>query len=370
MKLLFLHGAVKNSGDFLISYRSQCLIRYIVAGCEIDAVWEGEPERVIREHLKGKDGVIFGGGPFFTHHIHPEDIPFVRDLSSVDIPMINIGGGWFGIDNRYATVTNYEMDDTSISLLKRIETSAGCLSCRDWYTVDMLKEKGFKAEMHGCPAWYDIQQVATSKLRTIQGFNKICISDPANLNNLAAAVKLIELLKNNYPTSKLIFVFHRGTWEKEEGKRGEARKAALASVLEKNKIKWIDISGSHEGFSVYDDCDLHIGFRVHAHIYNLSKRNRTILLEEDGRGAGVNEALGLSSIHAYDYDDSRSVKQQLLNKIGKKQISCTNEYLNSEILRYIEHLNYTSWIEYDLAFNRMQFYYEKLCSHISRIKEW
>ena len=140
--------------------------------------------------------------------------------------------------------------------------------------------------------------------------------------------------------------------------------------MEKNRVEWIDISGGHEGFSVYDDCDLHIGFRVHAHIYNLSKRNRTILLEEDGRGAGVNEALGLSSIHAYDYDDSRSVKQQLLNKIGKKQISYTNEYLNSEILRYIEHLNYTNWIEYDLAFNRMQFYYEKLCRHISRIKEW
>lgn len=370
MKLLFLHGAIKNSGDFLISYRSQCLIKNIVPGCEIDAIWEGEAESVIREHLKGKNGVVFGGGPFFTHHIHPKDIPFISDLSSIEVPMINVGGGWFGIDNRYATVANYEIDDSSIQLLKKIEASAECLSCRDWYTVNMLKEKGFNAEMHGCPAWYDIKRVASSEVRAIKGIRKICISDPANLNNLGATAKLIELIRTNYPISEIVFVFHRGAWEPEEGKRGETRRALLEPVLRENKIEWIDISGGYEGFSVYDDCDLHIGFRVHAHIYNLSRRNRTILLEEDGRGAGVNEALGLSSIHAYDYNDSRRSMRDLFKRVGDDPTSHTNTYLNSEMLRYLEHLNYTNWLEYDLAFNRMQFYYDKLCKHISRIREW
>ena len=28
MKILFLHGAIKNAGDYLISYRSQALIKH------------------------------------------------------------------------------------------------------------------------------------------------------------------------------------------------------------------------------------------------------------------------------------------------------------------------------------------------------
>lgn len=313
-------------------------------------------------------GVIFGGGPFFTHHIYPGDIPFVSDIASFDLPMINIGGGWYGTDNRYASVDNYMIDNSSILLLKKIESAVGCLSCRDWYTVNMLKEKGFKAEMHGCPAWYDIEYIDESKLRVIDKIRKICVSDTANVNNSRAAVDLIQLLVKLYPSSEIVYVFHRGTWEKEEGKRGEKRRAGIEPTLIKYNIRWIDISEGYEGFSVYDDCDLHIGFRVHAHIYNLSKRNRTVLLEEDGRGAGVNQALGLDNIHVYD--DGRQFKPDIIKKIQNKMAPSVNVYLTDEIRRVIEKNGFTDWLEYDLAFKRMQFYYKKLCKHISKIKEW
>ena len=135
------------------------------------------------------------------------------------------------------------MDDTSIELLKKIVASADCLSCRDWYTVNMLKGKNLKAEMHGCPAWYDIENVPRSELKTIKGINKICISDPANINNYRVTAQLLELLLELYPNAEVTFVFHRGTWEKEEGKRGEKRAEIIKPILEKNKIRYIDISG-------------------------------------------------------------------------------------------------------------------------------
>ena len=368
MKVLFLHGAIKNAGDFLISYRSQNLIRYLVPNCEIDAIWEGESEQTILDHIKQVNGVVFGGGPFFTHHIHPGDIPFVSDLSSLNIPMINIDGGWYGADSRYGTVASYYIDDSSLELLKKIQTSSGCLSCRDWYTVNMLKEKGFKAEMHGCPAWYDIENVPNSSLRRISGIKKICVSDPANVNNSAVAANLIRQLKKLFPSAEISLVFHRGTWEKEEGKRGEKRRAGIEPTLKELNIKSIDISGGYEGFSVYDDCDLHVGFRVHAHIYNLSKRNRTILLEEDGRGTGVNQALGLSSIHVYD--DKRQYKPDLIKRIENKFLPSINVHLQEELTRNIEQNESTQWLEYELAFKRMQYYFERLSNHIRIIKEW
>ena len=113
---------------------------------------------------------------------------------------------------------------------------------------------------------------------------------------------------------------------------------------------------------------MHIGFRVHAHIYNLSKRNRTILLEEDGRGAGVNQALGLSNIHVYD--DAMQFKPMIIRRIKNKIIPSVNEYLRDEVIRNIERNEYTNWLEYELAFKRMQFYYDQLCNHINKIKEW
>ena len=45
-------------------------------------------------------------------------------------------------------------------------------------------------------------------------------------------------------------------------------------------------------------------------------------------------------------------------------------YLREEVIRNIERNEYTNWLEYELAFKRMQFYYDQLCSHISKIKEW
>lgn len=368
MKILFLHGAIKNAGDFLISHRSQRLVEYIIPGCQLIPVWEGEKEDDIRKYLPKVNGVIFGGGPFFTHAIYPGDIPFVKDLNSVEIPMMNIGGGWYGKDNRYKTVSEYFIDESSIGLLKKIEKAAGCLSCRDWFTVNMLKEKGFKAEMHGCPAWYDLSMIETSQLKNIHSIHTICISDPAYIKSYEAAVKLIYLLKEKYPDAELKFVFHRGTWEKEEGPLGERRRAAIEKTLIDNNVAWIDIAGNHEGFSIYDTCDLHIGFRVHAHIYNLSKRNRTILLEEDGRGAGVNNALGLSNIHVYD--EARQFKPDIIRKVEDRIQPKVNSYILEEVKRNIERCEYTEWLEYNLAFQRMQLYFEHLKEHICKIKAW
>lgn len=368
MKILFLHGAIKNAGDFLISNRSQKLIEHIIPNCELMSIWEGEREEEIKKYLPQIDGIVFGGGPFFTHTIHPGDIPLVKDLGSISLPMINIGGGWYGKDNRYKTVSDYYIDETSLELLKKIEDSAGCLSCRDWFTVNMLKEKGFNAEMHGCPAWYDLNRIDTLQLRSIEGINRICVSDPADIMNYETAVRLIVYLKEKYPNAEITFVFHRGTWEKEEGALGEKRKVVIEKTLIDNNICWKDISGSHEGFSIYDSCDLHIGFRVHAHIYNLSMRNRTILLEEDGRGAGVNNALGLSNIHVYD--DVRQFKPDLIRKVENRIQPKVNAFVIEDVKRNIERCEYTEWLEYNLAFKRMQFYFEHLKEHISKIKAW
>lgn len=368
MKLLFLHGAVKNAGDFLISHRSQMLVKYLIPNCEIIPLWEGSSESLIANYLKEVKGIVFGGGPFFTHHIYPHDIPLVKNLSSLSIPMINIGGGWYGANNSFIKVKDYFLDDTSIAFLKKIEASAGCLSCRDWYTVNMLTCKGFKAEMHGCPAWYDISYKQNRTLFNHHNIKRIAISDPGNPRYLAAARTLINCLKKLYPKTEILFVFHRGTWGKGEGRAGELRKKGIEKTLVDNNIKWVDISNSYEGFSVYDSCDLHIGFRVHAHIYNLSHKRESILLEEDGRGAGVNQAVGLPSIHVYD--EKRQQKSDFIRRVANRIMPVVNKTLGEEVELLLNRNQYTEFFEYKQAFERMDWYFKAMVQHVKKIKEW
>ena len=368
MKILFLHGAIKNAGDYLISYRSQALIKHIIPECEIVSLWEGTRLDSPKENkiLKQCDVVVFGGGPFFTHHLYPKDIPLIPILDNIDKPMINVGGGWYGKDSSVQTIKSYHMNSASIDLLKKIQDSAGELSCRDWHTANMLRQKGFKTIMTGCPAWYDYPYLKQNTLNPIHEIKNICISDPAKLDNLQAAAKLIFYLRKRYPSAQITFIFHRGSWEQNDNWEGKKRKKLLYTVLKHNKIGVKDISGGYEGFALYDECDLHVGFRVHAHIYNLSHRNRSILIEEDGRGAGVNQALGLSSITAYDINQKQ--REKLYSKIKQKLYPKINKHLIDEIEFQIQKLEDTQGMEYEQCFCRMQYYYKKMESHSLKIK--
>lgn len=368
MKVLFLHGAIKNSGDYLIAHRSQALIKHIVPECDIVSIWEGESPKTIKRIINEVDGIVFGGGPFFTNHIYPQDIPLVESLNEITIPMINIGGGWYGKNNSYTSIKAYSIDESSIELLKKIELSSGELSCRDWYTVYMLREKGFNAQMHGCPAWYNLDFLELSEMKQYKHIKKICISDPADLNYSIAAKELIKWIKAKYPNAEITFVFHRGMWDESEGKRGERRRKALEPTLLSERVNYIDISGGYEGFKVYDDCDLHIGFRVHAHIYNMSRRNFSILLEEDGRGAGVNNALGISGVHVYD--EKRQNKGDFLRKSLDRVLPKVNNSLVEELEYLLQRNTDMNGMEYCQAYKKMQYYYQKMYQHILKIKEW
>jgi predicted regulator of Ras-like GTPase activity (Roadblock/LC7/MglB family) len=43
---------------------------------------------------------------------------------------------------------------------------------------------------------------------------------------------------------------------------------------------------------VYSEADLHLGYRVHSHIFSLSNRSASILVNEDTRGVGQVQTLG------------------------------------------------------------------------------
>lgn len=370
-KFAMMSGALKNAGDFLIVKRSEELFKHIYPDSELTFYNRCESMEQYLEQINEMDAMVFCGGPAYLPQVYPHAFPLVSRLERIKIPMFALGLGWFGSSSSNKAVYNYRFTETSVELLKRIESDTKILGCRDWYSVSVLRNNDiWSGKMTGCPAWYNLefvnqQHISSSNLRQVK---KICISDSANPAFLKQMIELTAYARQLFPNAEIWNVFHRGmdadSFTEQQTSNMIHQAAAKCEEL---GARYVDISYSGDGFSVYDDCDLHIGFRVHAHIYNLSRRNVSILIEEDGRGAGVNKALGLENIAAYDYGvKTRTEGDYVINTIGKIE----NGYLLQLIDDYVNNLYQTDFLQIKNAFKMMQNYYQVMEQHVAGLSKF
>jgi len=373
-KLAVLSGAYKNAGDFLIVKRSVELLKYVYPECEIVLYERRLPLSEQLDEINKMDAVILAGGPGYSPNIYPKEIPLVEDLSQIKVPIYTIGLGWYGRNSAQETIyQKYLFGQGTRRLLERLQVD-GALSCRDGYSFRVLKANGYtRSVITGCPAWYDINKIDSTILRDgiSLPYRKICVSDPANPSNYTQSAEIVRFLRGKYPSASILYVFHRGRTCDNLDVTVQKMHTALMDELKRNHVETVDISSSADGFSVYDDCDLHVGMRVHAHIYNLSIRNISVLVEEDGRGAGVNEILGLPRIKSYSSfgkipSDSLLLTDRILRRICRRLYGNTtkNNYLLLELDDYLEMLERNDYIMLRQAFAKQKSYYNEMLKHI------
>jgi hypothetical protein len=111
----------------------------------------------------------------------------------------------------------------------------------------------------------------------------------------------------------------------------------------------LDISGSAENLvSYYSEVDLHIGFRVHAHIYMCSTNRLSMLVTEDGRGKALRDVIGGLFIDTESLGN-RSLKKQnrLLNAVSNRIFHLSdrviNEKLTEDIINSVEYEELTNF---------------------------
>ncbi len=353
MRISLLSGAYGNSGDSLIEFRSRCLLEHIFEDAEI-RIFSRKKIKECYEDINSCDIIFFSGGPLYQRDISRNfDVDTAIAFTK---PVKIIGGGWKGSSGSFTLPYKYHFYDKTYSLFKKLNAGYG-LGCRDWYSVKTLKSNGLNnAIMTGCPAWYDLRYLHHLKVREANNDKRlICISDPANPDNTHLILPLISKVSEIYPDSRIVFVFHRGknTPNLDSLKQAITNQGIAEIFLMNDGIK---------SFSIYDSCNLHIGFRVHAHIFNLSQRHKTILIEEDGRGAGVNEALGLPRL--LSYNDELQIANNNLFKISQKIVSRKNEYLLSQLEEYCNMIEKTNQIYFENAFRLMEQYYSNMEKYI------
>ena len=106
--------------------------------------------------------------------------------------------------------------------------------------------------------------------------------------------------------------------------------------MEENHIEFIDISGTIENFqNLYMKTDLHIGYRVHAHIFSMSINKPSVLICEDGRGTSLKETVSGLYFNAFDKFKG-SFFSKILNRLFKYDQYVTNKLLCQLIINELE----------------------------------
>lgn len=164
------------------------------------------------------------------------------------------------------------------------------IGVRDIITKRALERQGFSASLNGCPAWFS---VPFSKKVQVQDFpariSKMVFSVPANDENVTSFVKIIKKFKEEMPEVQKFVSFNHGIDD-------DHKNRWVFEQVKKLKYEVIDMSGSAANACLYDAIDVHIGYRVHSHIYFLSSGKPSFLIPEDSRGWGILETIRTPSI--------------------------------------------------------------------------
>jgi polysaccharide pyruvyl transferase WcaK-like protein len=314
-----LFGAIKNFGDFLIYERAKALLRKhtgMVDFLEIHGLRESLEDRL--DQVNATKAVIICGGPGLQVNMYPGRYALTAQLSEIKIPIIVLGIGWFGVPGDDATVAQYRFTPTTVQLFDQVRNQGHSIAVRDHLSEEVLRRNNVtNVSMTGCPSWYDLDHVG-GEFTPPSSVRTIAFTPPANQLFQPQSVEIMELLRSRFPNTRLICSFHRGIMADAETSieqaawYGEIARSALRLGYEVR-----DASYGLENAPYYDQCDLHVGYRVHGHILFLSQHKPSFLIEEDGRGRGVAEALGSPSVRGWE----RTISGKLAAATGSPRFS-------------------------------------------------
>lgn len=348
-KHLVLSRPISNAGDFLFLDKAMDLLKHLMPYDVFEFIHINKLNEYSTEYLNKFSTIIYAGGPLFDNRfLSSNEFTLFNRLDEIKPKIHFLACGWYGNNGLPEEIYNYKFNNDVIFNLKKLDENGTIFGCRDYITERVLKNNGIKNTlMTGCCSWYDVDNLLITNFNSdVTNINHIVVSDQGLTKNskyhdikFKQTINLLKLINSKFHPVKITYVFQGGIVTKYSANYN----LRIKEYLVNNNINYIDISGTSKGFSIYDTADLHIGYRVHSHIYCLSKRVPTILIEEDARGRGVNDALGL--IHIQNYS------------VNNVDVFVENKFLNQEIKDYIDRLNTNDFDDLRNAFEKINKHY-------------
>jgi polysaccharide pyruvyl transferase len=281
--LVVLHGAKVNAGDYLIRDRGVAILRHLRPGQEL--ILHPRWQRVPPELYDRADAIVLCGGPGLAPRFYPKVFPLVRNLERHPTPILPVALGWNGTGSGHV---DRFFSKRSVKALRVVHSRIGWSGVRDDLSLALLSSLDVgEVRRTGCVAWYDLSSLGRP-LASPERVRRVVVTPPtkAGKGGLREAAGVLRLVRARYRQAERWCVFHRGMRAEFGGETSTAQRRATAAVARALGYRVVDASRGLDVLDAYRECDLHVGYRVHAHLCFLSYRRPSLLLIEDGRGEG------------------------------------------------------------------------------------
>ncbi|MHA2024028.1 MAG: polysaccharide pyruvyl transferase family protein [Candidatus Thorarchaeota archaeon] len=297
--LTLVSGALKNVGDFLISEKCQEMVDVFLKPSDTLVLIRDADFKPHLAEINNTDALIICGGPGYNIGFYGHIYPFLKLYDRIRVPIIPLGLGWRGFPLYHPE--RFKFSEKSRSAIRRIHTRIANSSTRDELTRAILLHNGVENVINtGCPTLFDLEKMLdNTQFRIPSEINQIAVSMAQQPVLHSQNLQLLDRLKDAFPDSDISVVFHRGLGaDKYTSSEEGINLRKFVAGVKKRGFKIIDLAYDLNGIKIYNEVDFHIGYRVHAHAYSVSKRVPTFLMWEDGRGQGMSQNLGLIGVPA------------------------------------------------------------------------
>ncbi|WP_299809982.1 polysaccharide pyruvyl transferase family protein [uncultured Roseibium sp.] len=175
-------------------------------------------------------------------------------------------------------------DQETLVFLRSMAEQHGPFFCRDRLIEGRLKSQNIPSDFSGDLALFSEEKIGRDLGYKLDDL-KIVVSLQHHTRYLEQSIILLKELKKEFPNSQIDISLH--SVPKDLYKVITRRASELS-------IDCLHLYGDVNKLSAYEHYDLHVGYRLHAHICFLRNRKPSILLVEDARSFGFSNTSDLS----------------------------------------------------------------------------
>ncbi|NNH18168.1 Polysaccharide pyruvyl transferase [Bordetella trematum] len=225
-----------------------------------------------------------------------------------------IGCSFQGIRPDESTFAGHQYSSETKEFLSSVVENIGPLMCRDELIVKMLLGNGIAAEYFGDLAIYDEEKVG-SEFIAPNSISSLVFTIQHHDKYDEQSFSVLQMLSKKFANATRYVAYHS---------RPNRRSKKVAEFAVSLGFIPKELSGDVNNLSFYDDIDLHVGYRLHGHIYFLRRRKPSVLLVEDARSFGFSRTRGTS----YGCLDVMDVE---LDEVGKTTAEEIEVFLDRQI---------------------------------------
>ncbi len=336
-----LTGQLKNAGDYLITAKCRELLKKERPDHDLVQYgrWESLEDKL--DVINQSQALILMGGPAVAPDFYPNIYKLTKNLDDIKVPIVPMAVGWNNKKPNFDGMLEFSFNQQSLPLLKRFAQNGVGISVRDSYTASILRRQGLdNVYLTGCASWYSPADFNQYIDRDYQ-VKSIAITPAQDARYANLSKQLMKKVQEIYPQADIVVAFHRGIGKIDDHTDADdARNTAdLAEFAQSLGMRVEDLSYSFDHYQKYDDIDMHIGFRVHGHLYFLSHRKPSILVNEDGRGKAMCETIGLAGVDAFNITPLKKWGTAINIAMRKAKLPARfYAGVNKQAIQQIEHL--------------------------------